>query len=36
MVNFQDVLLQKGLESGPLWCDEGMYHIAKGAPVANS
>ena len=29
MVNFQDVLMQKNLEYGPLWCDEGVYRIAK-------
>ena len=29
MINFQDVLQQKGCESGPLWSDEGVYHIAK-------
>ena len=29
MVNFQDVLLQKGLPYGPLWSDEGVYRIAK-------
>lgn len=27
--NFQDVLLQKQLPYGPLWCDEGVYRIAK-------
>ena len=29
MKNFQDVLKQKNLPYGPLWCDEGVYHIAK-------
>ena len=29
MKNFQDVLIQKNLEYGPLWCDEGVYKIAK-------
>ena len=35
MINFQDVLLQKGLDSGPLWCDEGIYHIAKELQLLN-
>ena len=29
MVNFQDVLKQKECQSGPLWSDEEVYHIAK-------
>ena len=29
MINFQDVLSQKGQEYGPLWSDEGVYRIAK-------
>lgn len=29
MINFQDVLLLKGLAYGPLWSDEGVYRIAK-------
>ena len=29
MVNFQDVLKQHGQEYGALWCDEGVYCIAK-------
>ena len=29
MINFQDVLQQRGKESGPLWSDEGVYRIAK-------
>ena len=29
MINFQDVLRQRGHENGPLWSDEGVYHIAK-------
>ena len=29
MINFQDVLKQKKRENGPLWSDEGVYHIAK-------
>ena len=31
----QNVLLQKGLESGPLWCDEGVYRIAKELQLLN-
>ena len=29
MKNFQDILLQMNLKEGPLWCDEGVYRIAK-------
>ena len=29
MINFQDVLRQRGREAGALWSDEGVYHIAK-------
>ena len=29
MKNFQDVLIQKNLEYGPLWCDKEVYRIAK-------
>ena len=29
MINFQDVLLLKGLACGPLWSNEGVYRIAK-------
>ena len=29
MKNFQDVLIQKNLEYGLLWCDEGVYRIGK-------
>ena len=29
MINFQDVLKQKQLNSGPLWSDNGVYRIAK-------
>ena len=29
MINFQNVLLQKSLGSNPLWCDDGIYRIAK-------
>ena len=35
MINFQDVLLQKGLKSGPLSCDEGVYRIAKELQLLN-
>ena len=27
MVNFQNVISQKGLDYGPLWCGEGIYRI---------
>ena len=29
MISFQDVLKQKNAISGALWCDEGVYAIAK-------
>ena len=29
MKNFQDVFFQNDLECGTLWCDEGVYRIAK-------
>ena len=29
MCNFQDVLLQKSQSYGPLWCNEGVYRLAK-------
>ena len=29
MINFQDILKQKGLANGPLWSDEGVYRLAK-------
>ena len=29
MKNFQDGLIQKNLEYGPLWCDKEVYRIAK-------
>ena len=35
MVNYQDVLKQKGLDSGPLWCDEGVYRIVKELQMLN-
>ena len=33
--NFQAVLLQKGLESIPIWCDEGVHRIAKEPQLLN-
>ena len=27
--NYQDVLKQKSVSAGSLWCDEGVYRIAK-------
>ena len=36
MINFQDVLLQEGLQSDPLWCDEGVYRIAKEPQLLSS
>ena len=35
MVNYQDVLKQNDLNSGPLWCDEGVYRIAKELQMLN-
>ena len=35
MRNFQDVLSQNDLEYGPLWCDEGVYRIAKELQLLN-
>ena len=35
MKNFQDVLLQKGLQYGPLWSDEGVYRIAEYLKLLN-
>ena len=35
MRNFQDVLMQKNQEYGPLWCDEGVYRIAKELQLLN-
>ena len=29
MKNFQDILKQHELPYGPLWCDQGVYRIAK-------
>ena len=29
MINFQDTLVQTRQEYGSLWCDEGVYSIAK-------
>ena len=36
MINFQDVLRQKEQSSGALWCDEGVYRIAKELQLLNS
>ena len=35
-INFQDVLRQKEQSSGALWCDEGVYRIAKELQLLNS
>ena len=35
MKNFQDILLQRGLDYGPLWCDEGVYRIGKELQLLN-
>ena len=35
MKNFEDVLLQRNLDYGPLWCDEGVYRIAKEIQLLN-
>ena len=35
MIKSQDVLLQKGLVSGPSWCKEGINCIAKGLQLLN-
>ena len=35
MKNFQDVLEQKSQKHGPLWCDEGVYRIAKELQLLN-
>ena len=35
MLNFQDVLSQRNQEYGPLWCDEGVYRIAKKLQLLN-
>ena len=35
MVNFQDVLKQKGTTQGALWCDEGVYSLAKELQLLN-
>ena len=29
MKNYQDILNQRNVPYGPLWCDEGVYRIAK-------
>ena len=35
MMNFQDLLLQRDLECGSLWCGEGIYRIAKELQLLN-
>ena len=35
MCNFQDVLFQKSQTYGPLWCDEGVYRLAKELQLLN-
>ena len=35
MKNFQDVLQQRHVNYGPLWCDEGVYRIAKVLQLLN-
>lgn len=35
MINFQDVLSQRNQDYGPLWCDEGVYRIAKELQLLN-
>jgi len=35
MLNFQDVLKQRNQEYGPLWCDEGVYRLAKELQLLN-
>ena len=35
MCNFQDVLRQKSQPYGPLWCDEGVYRLAKELQLLN-
>ena len=35
MCNFQDALLQKSQPYGPLWCDEGVYRLAKELQLLN-
>ena len=35
MLNFQDVLSQRNPEYRPLWCDEGVYRIAKELQLLN-
>ena len=36
MCNFQDVLLQKSQSYGPLWCNEGVYRLAKELQLLDS
>ena len=35
MKNFQDVLRQRNADYGALWCDEGVYRIAKELQLLN-
>ena len=35
MCNFQDVLSQKLQTYGPLWCDKGVYRLAKELQLLN-
>ena len=35
MRNFQDVLRQKDQNYGPLWCDKGVYKVAKELQLLN-
>ena len=35
MCNFQDVFFQKSQTYGPLWCDEGVYRLAKELRLLN-
>ena len=35
MIHFHDVILQKSLDPGPIWCDEGVYRIAKEFQLLN-
>ena len=35
MKNFQDILAQNELAHGPLWCDKGVYQIAKELQLLN-
>ena len=35
MCNLQDILLQKSQRYGPLWCDKGVYRLAKELQLLN-